>query len=189
MNYDLRQYVKLYEGFLDLPMCDFALNGLTSQAEWTKHKFYNSQTGELSSTENELSVSYSDIPIYNIINEKLWLVLERYILKDFAEFSWWNKWNGYTPIRFNRYTENTNMKMHCDHIHSLFDGKRKGVPILSIVGLLNDDFDGGEFIMWDNEIIPMSAGSVLVFPSNFLYPHRVNPVTRGTRHSFVSWSW
>lgn len=189
MDYDLRQYVKLYEGFLDLPMCDFAIHGLTSQAEWTEHQFYNSQTGELKSTENELSVSYSDVPIRNIINEKLWFALERYILKDFAEFHWWNKWTGYTPIRFNRYAENTNMKMHCDHIHSLFDGDRKGVPILSIAGLLNDDFDGGEFVMWDDEIIPLSAGSVLIFPSNFLYPHRVNPVTRGTRHSFVSWSW
>jgi predicted 2-oxoglutarate/Fe(II)-dependent dioxygenase YbiX len=81
------------------------------------------------------------------------------------------------------------MKQHCDHIHSLFEGERKGIPVLSIVGLLNDDFEGGEFIMWGDEVIPMSAGSVLVFPSNFMYPHRVNPVTKGTRYSFVSWSW
>jgi hypothetical protein len=189
MDYDLRQYVKLYDGFLDPPMCNFAVSDLIARAQWKDHQFYNSQTKELNSTENELSVSYSDIPIRNIINERLWFALERYILNDFAKFNWWNKWNGYAPVRFNRYSENTDMKLHCDHIHSLFDGKRQGVPILSMVGLLNDDFEGGEFIMWDGEVIPMSAGSLLIFPSNFMFPHRVNSVTAGTRYSFVSWSW
>jgi predicted 2-oxoglutarate/Fe(II)-dependent dioxygenase YbiX len=81
------------------------------------------------------------------------------------------------------------MEWHCDHIHDLFDGERKGVPILSIVGVLNDDYEGGEFVMWDNEKIELSAGSVMIFPSNFMYPHAVMPVISGTRHSFVSWVW
>ena len=38
------------------------------------------------------------------------------------------------------------MKEHQDHIHSIFDGNEKGIPILSIVGNLNDDFEGSEFI-------------------------------------------
>jgi len=186
---DLRNYIKVYDGFLDPPMCSFALADLENRADWSAHQFYNPQTGDLYSTENELDVSYTDIPIRQIINDRLWHALERYILHDFKDFSWWGKWNGYAPIRFNRYTENSNMKMHCDHIHSLFDGNRKGVPVLTMVGLLNDDFDGGEFIMWEDELIPMSAGSLVIFPSNFLYPHRVNPVTYGTRYSFVTWSW
>lgn len=189
MQYDLRNYVRVYEGFLDPPMCNFALADLEHRAEWTNHQFYDPQTGDTYSTENELSVSYSEIPVKQIINEKIWYALERYILDDFKDLDWWGKWTGYSPIRFNRYTENSDMKMHCDHIHSLFDGNRKGVPVLSIVGLLNDDFDGGEFVMWEDQLIPMSAGSLLVFPSNFLYPHRVLPVTYGTRYSFVSWSW
>jgi hypothetical protein len=189
MDFDLRHYVRLYEGFLDPPMLNFALSELETIAEWQGHQFYDSQTGALTTTENELSVSYSNMNIKEILNKKIWFALERYILKDFQNFNWWQKWNGYSPVRFNKYSENTDMKLHCDHIHSLFEGERKGIPVLSIVGLLNDDFEGGEFIMWDNEVIPMSAGSILVFPSNFMYPHRVNPVTKGTRYSFVSWSW
>ena len=78
---------------------------------------------------------------------------------------------------------------HCDHIHSLFDGERKGVPILSIVGALNNDYTGGEFIMWNEEKIELPAGSVMIFPSSFLYPHEVRPVITGTRYSFVQWVW
>ena len=79
------------------------------------------------------------------------------------------------------------MRPHCDHIHDLFDGNTKGIPILSIVGSLNNDYNGGDFIMWGNQKIEIPAGSIIVFPSNFMYPHCVTQVTEGTRYSFVSW--
>ena len=31
------------------------------------------------------------------------------------------------------------------------------------------------------------TGDILIFPSNFMYPHRVEPVKKGIRFSFVSW--
>jgi predicted 2-oxoglutarate/Fe(II)-dependent dioxygenase YbiX len=71
----------------------------------------------------------------------------------------------------------------------MFDGNRKGIPTLSIVGVLNDDYEGGEFIMWQDTEIKLKTGDVLIFPSNFLYPHKVNLVTEGTRYSLVSWTW
>jgi predicted 2-oxoglutarate/Fe(II)-dependent dioxygenase YbiX len=80
------------------------------------------------------------------------------------------------------------MAMHCDHINTLFDGQRKGIPILSVVGLMNDNYTGGEFIMCGKEI-ELMAGDLLVFPSVFMYPHMVNPVTTGVRYSLVSWVW
>jgi predicted 2-oxoglutarate/Fe(II)-dependent dioxygenase YbiX len=80
------------------------------------------------------------------------------------------------------------MEMHVDHIHSLFDGERKGIPALSILGLLNDDFDGGEFVMWDEDM-KLNAGDIIIFPSNFLYPHKVNTITNGERYSVINWAW
>jgi predicted 2-oxoglutarate/Fe(II)-dependent dioxygenase YbiX len=79
------------------------------------------------------------------------------------------------------------MAEHCDHIHDMFDGHTRGIPILSIVGVLNEDYKGGEFVMFEDKIYELSAGDVIIFPSIFLYPHRVNPVTGGTRYSVVSW--
>ena len=31
--------------------------------------------------------------------------------------------------------------LHADHIHSMFDGEKKGIPILSVLGVLNDDYE------------------------------------------------
>jgi predicted 2-oxoglutarate/Fe(II)-dependent dioxygenase YbiX len=94
-----------------------------------------------------------------------------------------------STIRFNRYQVGTNMKFHHDHIHALFDGEKKGVPILSILGLLNDDFEDGDFLMFDAKKVQLEAGDIILFPSNFLYPHAVATVTKGTRYSFVSWGY
>jgi len=80
------------------------------------------------------------------------------------------------------------MQNHCDHISSLFDDGR-GIPILSIIGLLNDDYEGGDFIMFDDKKIETKKGDLMIFPSNFLYPHEITPVTKGVRYSFVSWAW
>ena len=81
------------------------------------------------------------------------------------------------------------MDHHCDHIQTLFDGKNKGVPILSCLGLLNDNYEGGEFFILDDFKIDLKKGDLLIFPSNFLYPHRVLPVTSGIRYSYISWVW
>ena len=128
------------------------------------------------------------------IQDKLWDGLQRYCneLPDVAGarvHEWYAGWNGYSELRFNKYDENTLMKLHCDHIHSMFDGQRKGIPALSLLGCLNDDYEGGELIFWDDTEIKLKGGSLLIFPSNFMYPHEVKPVTKGSRYSYVSWAW
>ncbi len=53
---------------------------------------------------------------------------------------------------------------------------------------LNDDYDGGEFAFFDREImIRGKTGSIIMFPSNFMYPHEIMPVLRGTRYATISW--
>ena len=47
--------------------------------------------------------------------------------------------------------------------------KEKGIPILSCLGVLNDDYDGGEFVMFEDFEIKLEQGDLLIFPSNFLY--------------------
>ena len=61
---------------------------------------------------------------------------------------------------------------------------------LSVSICLNNDFEGGEFVFDfpDDRIqYPQNVGDLIAFPSNFLYPHQVNKVTRGTRYAIVSW--
>ena len=51
---------------------------------------------------------------------------------------------------------------------------------------LNDDYEGGEFVVAKKEIKP-NKGSAIIFPSNFLYPHQAKKVIEGTRWSIVAW--
>jgi predicted 2-oxoglutarate/Fe(II)-dependent dioxygenase YbiX len=34
-----------------------------------------------------------------------------------------------------------------------------------------------------------SSGDILLFPSNFMFPHEVKEITKGIRYSFVSWAF
>jgi predicted 2-oxoglutarate/Fe(II)-dependent dioxygenase YbiX len=53
---------------------------------------------------------------------------------------------------------------------------------------LNDDYEGGEFSFFDKETnIKAPKGGAVLFPSNFMYPHEILPVTIGTRYSIITW--
>ena len=39
------------------------------------------------------------------------------------------------------------MRKHFDHIHSIFDGQYKGIPVLSFIGILNNNYLGGELVI------------------------------------------
>ena len=63
---------------------------------------------------------------------------------------------------------------------------------LSIIINLNDNYEGGDLIFTDQKNfetkrLKLSAGSIVFFPSNFMYPHTIEPVTKGTRYSIVAW--
>ena len=185
----LTDYIKVYEDFLDGDLCKRVVNEL-EKADWHQNSFYRSKDKTLVSHKDDLAISHDKIDHKDVIDKKLWSAVERYILKDFSCFKkWFDGWNGYTHTRFNRYDVGTKMKLHCDHIQSMFDGERKGIPILSMVGVLNDDFEGGEFVMFGDKKIELKAGSLLMFPSTFMFPHEVKPVKDGVRYSYVSWVW
>lgn len=183
----LQDFVKVYENHLPADLCRSACLNL-DLVNWQTHQYYHPQTKQFVSYDHELSTSHDQIEESAEINRLVWYAIERYILHDFNK-SWFDGWAGYTSVRFNRYDPSTQMKLHCDHIHSIFDGQRKGVPVLTVLGALNDDYEGGELMMFGDQQIHLPPGSVVVFPSNFLYPHEVRPIKSGVRYSYVSWTW
>lgn len=58
---------------------------------------------------------------------------------------------------------------------------------LSLVAYLNDNFEGGElfFRLQGINYVP-KAGDVLLFPSNFMYPHQAKVVHSGIKYSLVT---
>lgn len=86
-----------------------------------------------------------------------------------------------TGYQILRYGEGQFYTQHTDHF--------KAQPrTVSCSFALNDDFEGGGFAFFNNEYHhQLKKGSVLMFPSNFMFPHEVLPVTKGTRYSIITW--
>lgn len=63
-----------------------------------------------------------------------------------------------------------------------------GCREISCVIQLNDDFEGGGLSFFgDTYRIPVKTGSVVYFPSGFMYPHQALPVIKGFRYTIVTW--
>lgn len=61
---------------------------------------------------------------------------------------------------------------------------------LSISICLNNEYEGGEFVFdipGGHYTIPQNVGDAVIFPSNFMFPHQVNKVTKGTRYALIGW--
>tara|TARA_R100001377_G_scaffold81903_1_gene61754 strand:- start:826 stop:1422 length:597 start_codon:yes stop_codon:yes gene_type:complete len=188
----LKDYILHLNNWIPKNILNKTINELSKDKTWEQHTFTNQRTlKNLPLNGNkELDVSNgNNLTHLQDLHDLTWKALEKYILIDKLGGKAFDGWNGFSQIRFNRYNKNQIMSKHCDHIVSLFTGDRRGIPVLSIVAVLNEDYKGGEFIMFDDYEIKFKAGDLIIFPSIFLYPHLVKPVLKGTRYSFVSWCY
>jgi Rps23 Pro-64 3,4-dihydroxylase Tpa1-like proline 4-hydroxylase len=86
-----------------------------------------------------------------------------------------------------KYQEGGLYQTHIDHFSN-------NPRILSAILLLNNDYKGGELEFFNpttEELIvkvEVKPGRLIIWPSCFLYPHRVKPIKKGTRYSIISWA-
>jgi hypothetical protein len=186
---NLESYIYTFENNFEKDFCNETIKQIEEKLEFNTHKFFDprTQSYKAESGSKELETAFGDIENNSIIMDKIWHTIKEYIAT--VNFPWFPGWEGFSAPKFNRYVETRVMKEHCDHIRDLFDGERKGVPILTVLTMLNDDYEGGELVFFEDVIYKQKQGSTIIFPSNFLYPHRVDPVLKGVRYSFANWVW
>lgn len=174
-------------------ICENIIEEIESKHPWRPHEWYNPLEGTMKSEETmELDVTNSSVEIQTILTPHI-IEAGRQYNETFA-YTDTEKTiqiiNKFCPIRFNRYSKNQIMRKHHDHIHSIFDGKEKGIPVLSFIGNLNEDYEGGELVFFNGEVkLSLKTGDICMFPSCFMYPHQVYEVTKGKRYSFVTWAY
>jgi len=189
---NLKDYILHVDHWIPKNICQKSIEELSENKTWQRHQYSDSKTfiRESKNKDKELDICIgTNLTHLKKLHDLTWKALEKYILIDKIGGETLKGWSGFSQIRFNRYNKNQIMSKHSDHIHSLFTGTVRGIPVLSIVGVLNDDYKGGEFIMFDDYEIKFKAGDLIIFPSVFLYPHLVKPVKKGIRYSFVSWCY
>ena len=123
------------------------------------------------------------------LNQQEVAIREMYELTKFKQLQAVKHYCGAYNIGEMRYWEATNFVKygpkqhfaeHADHGYSYN-------CTVSLVGYPNDNYEGGEleFRLWNLKIKPRT-GDLVIFPSNFMYPHLSLPVIEGTKYSLVT---
>lgn len=132
---------------------------------------------------SNLSKSISNVHWFNLLQFNFDKNLKQYKIDanildyDYREIS---------HIEILKYENTGFYTWHVDHFASI-------PRTMSCILLLNNDYEGGNLCFrnpdgsgeWEVEVKP---NRMIIWPSNFLYPHTVKPVTKGTRYSVVAWA-
>ena len=177
---NVQDYIKVYEDIVDNSLCNDLMN--------FKHDFkpssFSSHTEINENSKNRVVMDdvwiKKDSVFYNPLKNCFVKVVRQYEY-DFPRF----ECEHTTDFRINKYGTGGFMSEHIDNIHHSH-GQKWGYPHVSALLYLNDNYEGGEFVVAGKEIKP-NKGSSIIFPSNFLYPHQAKEVINGIRWSVVAW--
>ena len=182
-NQQISNYIYYYPSVLGETACDNII------AHYNKNTFKGWKTSTFSTTNAVTGTSKVDMKEfwikpemfgYKTIQKGFDIAVSDYITENNKI-----KIQEYTHFRINCYETGGFMKEHIDNIHHSH-GQKTGYPHLTSLIFLNDDYEGGEFVLC-GEPLDKDKGSAVVFPSNFMFPHEVKKVTSGIRYSIMTW--
>ena len=186
----LKDFIYHERNSIPEPVCDNLVRTIKDR-EWSKHTWYN----QIKDT--KFSEDSKELDVQSITHE-LQEMITPYMHQTFHRFNDKYKFDAentdqiayqFSTIRFNRYRKGQLMRRHHDHIYSLFDGDRKGIPIISVILNFNNEYKGGQLYFWHDYELQLGKGDIIMFPSLFMYPHGVKEPTEGERFSGVCWAW
>ena len=183
-NLQLKNFIHIERGLIPKDTCRFVIDSIKNKS-WSSHMWSTDGKDNFSYPTKELDVLEATPDLEDILNPLISLSVKYY--NDFIGSEKVSQVTCFSPVRFNRYQKGQTMRIHCDHIKTLFEGEVKGIPVLSIIINFNDDYKGGDLIFWDDYNVDLGEGDVVVFPSLFLFPHRIEEVTENIRYSGVAW--
>jgi Rps23 Pro-64 3,4-dihydroxylase Tpa1-like proline 4-hydroxylase len=182
----LDDYIVVLEGVVTPQLCDAILKEYANCDDWLDTVIGNE--GAVDKTIRNCStigISFSNV-IAN--NQHVRATLDKYMHVSVGEIirKYRQKFpecsieqdSGYDLLR---YKEGEFYSQHTDS----FKARPRAV---SCSVALNDDYEGGEWAFFNREkVIKVPKGAAVLFPSNFMYPHEIMPVTKGIRYSIVTW--
>jgi predicted 2-oxoglutarate/Fe(II)-dependent dioxygenase YbiX len=182
---NIEDYIVVIKNALTYPLCDAILDEFKNSDEWVDTVVGSGKLDKSIRNCQTIVISYPHIINKN---KKVRFKIDKYIFASAAKciqeynlkFSHCNiqEDSGYELLK---YPEGCFYVEHTDS----FKARPRAV---SCSFILNDDFEGGEFAFFNKELkYKLEKGDVLMFPSNFMYPHEVMPVTKGTRYSIITW--
>jgi Rps23 Pro-64 3,4-dihydroxylase Tpa1-like proline 4-hydroxylase len=132
---------------------------------------------------NSQSKSLTDVHWANYLHSKIVNAMNFYLNENYVKSF---EIEYLSQIDILKYFENHHYQFHVD-------ASPAHHRTLSAILFLNNDYKGGRLIfktLSDEEEITIepTPGSLIIWPSNFLFPHMVKPVTEGVRYTIVAWA-
>lgn len=128
------------------------------------------------------SFSFGEKILLNFIKSKIFTAVKSYERKFPHLYV-----DGLSQLEILKYEAN---KYDAGYKYHVDMGPKSTPRHLSISICLNNEFEGGEFkFNLANEEVqyPQNVGDCIIFPSNFMFPHQVNRVTKGIRYALIGW--
>jgi predicted 2-oxoglutarate/Fe(II)-dependent dioxygenase YbiX len=180
----INDYIVVFENVVTDALCDAILEEYANTNEWLDTHIKGGVDKNVRSAQTILMSTEEVI----LRNEKARRKLDRYVFASagLAIKKYNEKFNGAhieedTGYEFLRYETG---QFYTEHTDSFMGSPRA----VSCSFALNDDYGGGEFGFFGRELsIKAPKGAAVLFPSNFMYPHEILPVTKGTRYSIITW--
>ena len=120
------------------------------------------------------------------------LPLSQFIQSANTESNWNFSLKEFEELQYTLYNVGDHYDWHHDCHNKPYENKT--IRKLSFTLCLNDEYEGGNFSIWDadprkkeikTKTIKLKKGEMLVFPSHLW--HKVDKVTKGTRKVLVGW--
>ena len=182
-NTKLREWIGYYEDIVPKDKCE-SLIAVTKNSGQLKPSAYANNSGKIKDSDKRVIMDDMWIPPgtgwHKVVNDFFGKVIKKYS-DTFERFSC----QRHCGFRLNKYSTGGYMTEHVDNIHHSH-GQEYGYPQVSALLFLNDDYDGGGFVVAGMER-KTKMGSGIIFPSNFMFPHEVKKITDGERWSIVTW--
>jgi predicted 2-oxoglutarate/Fe(II)-dependent dioxygenase YbiX len=180
----LTDYIQVFEDVVPLELCDAILKEFLNEEEWRKTVIGSGFRPDIRSAET-IVISYPQVievnkPVRTELDAKMFTCAATAITKYNEKFplAKIQEDSGYELLRYKE------GQFYIEHTDSFKDRPRA----VSCSFALNDDYEGGEWAFFNREkVIKVPKGAALLFPSNFMYPHEIMPVTKGTRYSVITW--
>lgn len=183
---ELTDYIQIFENAVPDSLCDRILDEYVNSLEWKNtavsvdavvDKKIRSATTILISTNDCISKNFE---VRQQLDKELFScaggVIARY--NEVFPNAQIQKDSGYELLRYEQ------EQFYSEHIDSCIGMSRE----VSCSFALNDDYEGGEWCFWKRDLVlQVPKGAAILFPSNFMYPHEILPVAKGTRYSIITW--
>jgi hypothetical protein len=187
---EIKNFVKIYDEVLPWNV----LSNLIRFANISN--FIEARIGTVKGPEKNFNIRRTyTLPLSNLSNslsQVHWFnLLHNYFNKKLIQYKFDNNIIDYSfdkifDIEILKYENTGFYTWHVDHFADI-------PRTMSCILLLNNDYEGGNLCFrnpdgsgeWEVEVKP---NRMIIWPSNFLYPHTVKPVTKGKRYSVVSWA-